>query len=120
MELEPLFDEERYIQGEEHSRPADEEKDGWSGGDITWADSVFQRVRLFKIDATIKQNRNSGGCRQDLPLYVIVEDSCIWQGEDPRWPTTRQTKRTYVTGPGSKRIRQAAAIADSYGGAFNK
>ena len=120
MELEPLFDEEWYAQGEDQSRPADEEKDGWSGGDITWADSTFRRVRLFKVDATIRRNKDSKGGQQALPLYIIVEDSYVWEGEDPRWPITRQTKRIYTTGPDSKRIRQAAAIADSYGGEFNK
>ncbi len=119
MDLKLLFDEERYITGEEQSRPAEEEKDGWEGGSVTWCDAMFKRVRLFKADAVIKKNRDSKGGDQYLPLYVLIEDRFSWVGEDPRWPVESQRRRTYVTGPASVRIRQAAEIADGYGGAVN-
>jgi hypothetical protein len=122
MELKLLFDEERIIVGEEQSRDATEE-DGFEGdGDgweITWADTLFRRVRLFKVDASISRNRSAHLGLQSFPLYVIVEDVCDWIGEDPQWPISRQKKRTYVTGRDSTRIRQAAAIADAYGGKVN-
>ena len=117
MELKVLFDEEHILEGEEQSRPATEE--GWEDSLVTWRDVLFRRVRLFKVDAAIRRNRNSRGDLQGFPLYVIVEDVCDWIGEDPQWPVTRQKKRTYVTGTDSARIRQAAAIADSYGGKVN-
>lgn len=119
MDLFILFDEERMVASEEKSRPAEEERDGWSGGNITWRDTSFKRVRLFKSEAVIKKNRDSKGDSQSLPLYVLIEDSYNWVGEDPRWPAERQRRRTYVTGPDCKRIREAVKIAESYGGKLN-
>jgi len=119
MELQLLFDEERYITGEEQSRPAEEEKDGWEGGSVTWCDVTFRRVRLFKADAVIKRNRASRGGYQPLPLYIVIEDRYSWIGEDPQWPVESQRRRTYVTGSDSVRIRQAASIAEGYGGKVN-
>ncbi len=120
MELQLLFDEERMISGPEQSRPATEE-DGMEGEDwnITWRDVSFLRVRLFKVEAVIKKNRDSRGNNQDLPLYIVIEDRYSWVGEDPQWPVESQRRRTYVTGPDSVRIRQAASIAESYGGKVN-
>ncbi len=123
MDLQLLFDEERIISGPEQSRPATEEEgageDEGEGWNITWCDVSFRRVRLFKAEAVIKKNRDSRGGDQDLPLYVVIEDRYSWAGEDPRWPTESQRRRTYVTGPDSVRIRQAASIAESYGGKVN-
>ncbi len=122
MDLKVLFDEEHIIDGEEQSRDATE-ADGLEGGgngwEITWCDTAFRRVRLFKVDASINRNRDLHGGLQNFPLYLIVEDVYDWIGEDPQWPITRQKKRTYVTGTDAARIRQAAAIADSYGGKVN-
>lgn len=120
MDLQLLFDEERCIKGEEQSRPAVEETDGWAGGYITWCDADFRRVRLFKANAIINKNRDSRGGVQDLPLYLIIEDRCTWVGEDPRWPKESQRRSTYVTGTDSTRIRQAANLAESYGGKVNR
>lgn len=118
IDLTLLFDEERILEDEEQSRPADPETDGHDGI-ITWKDSRFRRVRLFKADAVFKRNRDSRGGNQTMPLYVLIEDSYDWIGEDPKWPKEKQRRRTYVTGPDSKRIRQAAAIAEAYGGKIN-
>ena len=118
MDLNLLFDEERMVSSEDKSRPAEEEKDGHDG-EIRWSDTRFRRVRLFKADAVIKKNRDSRGGYQALPLYVLIEDSYDWVGEDPHRPIEKQRRRTYVTGPDSKRIRQAVEIAAAHGGTIN-
>jgi len=122
MDLQLLFDEERIINGEEQSRQATEEEgnvDGDKDWLITWCDTDFRRVRLFKADAVIKRNRDSRGGFQNLPLYIVIEDRYKWVGEEPRWPKESQKRRTYVTGTDSTRIRQAVGIAESYGGKVN-
>ena len=122
MELQLLFDEERIISGEEQSRQATEEEGNEEGDKdwlVTWCNTTFWRVRLFKAEAVIKKNRDSKGGDQALPLYVLIEDRYSWIGEDPRWPTESQKRRTYVTGTDSTRIRQAVGIAESYGGKVN-
>ena len=121
MDLKLLFDEERLIMGEEQRRDAtkaDGAEDGGTG-EITWCDTLFRRVRLFKAEALIDRNRVFPAEEELLPLYVLIEDRHDWVGEDPRLPVKRQKRRTYVTGPDSVRIRQAAAIAEAYGGEVN-
>jgi len=122
MDLQLLFDEERIINSEEQSRPATEEEGNVEGDKdwrITWCDTDFRRVRLFKAGAVIKKNRDSKGGFQNLPLYIVIEDRYTWTGEDPRWPAESQKRRTYVTGTDSTRIRQVVGIAESYGGKVN-
>ena len=122
MDLQLLFDEERIISGPEQSRPATEEEgneEGDVGWRVTWCDTDFRRVRLFRADAVIQKNRDSKGGNQDLPLYLVIEDRYTWVGEDPTWPKESQRRRTYVTGTDSTRIRQVVGIAESYGGKVN-
>ena len=116
MDLIQLYDEERYIPGEEERREQTEEE---GGGVITWCSATFKRVRLFKAEAVIKKNRSSRGGYQNLPLYVVIEDTVVWAGEDPKYPNNSQRRRTYVTGPDSTRIRQVVKIAEAYGGTLN-
>ena len=119
MDLQLLFDEERIINGPEQSRQATEEEGNEEGDKdwlITWCDTDFRRVRLFKAEAFVEKNRDSRGGKEELPLYIIIEDRYTWVGEDPRWPKESQKRRTYVTGSDSTRIRQAVGIAESYGG----
>lgn len=120
MELVQLFDEERIITGKEQRRKSDESKGELPGYYITWADTFFRRVRLFKAEAVFKKNRDEKGGSQELPLYLLIEDDYDWIGEDPRWPIARQRRRTYVTGTDSTRIRQAVKIADGFGGKVNR
>ena len=116
MELVQLYDEERYITGEEQKRLATDEEEG---SYVTWCDAWFKRVRLFKADAVIKKNRSARGGYQNLPLYIVIEDTVAWVGENPQYPNESQRRRTYVTGPDSSRIRQVVKIAESYGGTLN-
>lgn len=116
MDLIQLYDEARYITGDEERREQTEEE---GGGFVTWRNVMFKRVRLFKADAVIKKNRSSRGGYQNLPLFVVIEDTVAWIGEDPQYPNESQRRRTYVTGPDSRRIRQVVRIAESYGGILN-
>lgn len=117
MELVKLFDEERVVTGKDQSRKLTK-KEG--GGRITWSDTFFKRVRLFKCEARVPQNRNAYGHVQNMPLYLIIEDFCDWVGEDPAYARKRMKKRVYCTGSDSTRVRQAVAIADGYGGRVNR
>ena len=117
MDLIKLFDEERVITGKDQHRKLTK-KEG--GGVITWADPFFKRIRLFKYEASFPMNRNAYGHRQNVPLYLIIEDFCDWVGEDPAYSRQRMRKRVYCTGSDSTRVRQAVAIADGYGGKVNR
>ncbi|KKK54851.1 hypothetical protein LCGC14_3080530 [marine sediment metagenome] len=112
--MDILYDEENTINSEEQSRPATGEEDWDGSGKITWCDNHWLRVRLLKETAHIASNRDSG--QATFPIYLLIEERYSWIGEDPRLPTTRTKKRAYVTGPDSKRIRQAISLLDEFGG----
>jgi len=84
-------------------------------GEYEGVDVLYLRVRLFKAEAIVQ--RNIMGVDR-VPFYFLLEEYESFEGdpENHRGPSRHTKKRTYITGPDSKRIRQAVSLCDSFGG----
>ena len=85
-------------------------------GEYKGVDMFYLRVRLFKAEVTVRKDILGVG---RVPLYFLLEEYESYEGDPDthsRGPLKHTKKRTYTTGPDSKRIRQAVAICDSFGG----
>lgn len=78
-------------------------------------DLFYLRVRLFKTVAQGERNQASHFTDR-WPVYFILEEYTSWEGEVVRYPSRRTKKRSYTTGPDSRRIRQCVNILDGFDG----
>lgn len=106
--MEMLYDEERAREVPQTWKREDGDHDG--------IDMLYLRVRLLKTVAEVKSNGGLGVER--WPIYFLLEERKSFEGDpaDHRESRKRTRVRTYTTGPDSKRIRQAVALADSLEG----
>ena len=105
--MEQLYDERRALEVPQTWKRED--------GDEKGVDMFYLRVRLFKSEVVVR--RDIMGVDR-VPIYFLLEEDESFEGDpqDDRQPRTHSNRRTYTTGPDSKRIRQAVEIASAFGG----
>lgn len=84
-------------------------------GEYKGVDMFYLRVRLFKAEVIVRKDI-LGVDR--MPLYFLLEEYESYEGDpdNHRGQVKHTKRRTYTTGPDSKRIRQAVALCDGFGG----